>query len=55
KQLKYNNGLSLPKPNTSGVIQGSVLVPLLFIIYINDINNVIKHGRPYLYADDLKI
>ncbi|KAK4471072.1 hypothetical protein MN116_000587 [Schistosoma mekongi] len=53
--VKFNNSLSSPKPITSGVIQGSVLGPLLFVIYINDINNVIKHGRPYLYADDLKI
>ena len=39
----------------SGVIQGSVLGPLLFLLYINDITDCIKNGRPFLFADDLKI
>lgn len=47
--------LSQRKPVTSGVIQGSVLGPLLFLMYINDVFNVIRHGTPYLFADDIKI
>ncbi|EFO95251.1 hypothetical protein CRE_08695 [Caenorhabditis remanei] len=38
----------------SGVPQGSVLGPILFILYINDIGDKLE-SNPLLYADDLKL
>ena len=39
----------------SGVIQGSVIGSLLFMLFINDLPDVIKFAFILLYADDLKL
>ena len=50
-----NNLLSDSLPITCGVPQGSVLGPLFFLVYINDLSHVLIDCKVKLYADDTVI
>ena len=52
--VKVNGTKSYPASVLSGIPQGSVLGPILFILYINDLPDEIS-SEAYLYADDTKI
>ena len=53
--VTVNGHASEMLPITCGVPQGSVLGPLLFFIYVNDLPNASKLLRFYLFADDTSI
>ena len=39
----------------SGVPQGSILGPTLFLMFVNDLPSVLKHSKCLMFADDAKV
>ena len=52
QQVVINNCLSTIIPVSNGIAQGTVLGPILFIFYINDILKCVRHVKISLFADD---
>ena len=54
QSVRINDSISGVRPITSGIPQGSVLGPILFLVFINDLPNEISSAVK-IFADDTKI
>ena len=51
QQMICNDAISPQAKITMGVPQGSILGPLLFLVYINGIQSVLQHSKMTMFAD----